>query len=85
MFDKKDYTEMPLDALISLEKKMRSMRIPVSLLFGLFMGLGVFAATHKGGFVITVIVMIIGLTIGVRFSQNLTSIQTELNRRNTNQ
>ena len=72
---------MTLDELVSEMKKAKSQQIPMALFVGFMFGIAVWSATHKGGFLWTVGLMIIGLYVGSRFSKNLKSIQTEISRR----
>lgn len=74
---------MTLDELVSEEKKVTSQKIPVALLAGFLVGIAVWSATHKGGFVLTVGLLFSALWIGSRYSKNLKSIQTEISRRDT--
>jgi uncharacterized membrane protein YbjE (DUF340 family) len=83
MFSSKDYSQMTLDELVSQEKKLRSQKTIVAVFIGVVVGIAVWAATHKGGFFLTVILLIFPLLIGFRYSKNLKDIQVELSRRNT--
>jgi hypothetical protein len=72
---------MTLDELASEEKKMNSRKIPVALLIGFLVGLAIWSATHKGGFVVTVILLVSsGLSASV-YAKNLKSVQEEISRR----
>ncbi len=79
----KDYSKMTLDELGSEEKKMKSQKIPTALFIGFLVGIAIWSATHTGGFFLTVGLLIFALVIGSRYSKNLTSIQAEINRRDT--
>ena len=81
MFSNTDYSKMTLEGLMSEMKKAKSQQIPVALFVGFMVGIAVWSATHKGGFLWTVGLMIFGLYVGSRFSKNLKSIQTEISRR----
>lgn len=82
MFVRKDYSKMTLDQLVSEEKRMNSQKIPFALFIGILVGIAVWSATHNGGFVVTVILLIgAGLSSSV-YSKNLKRIQTEISRRN---
>ena len=63
------------------ERRLKKERLVWLLVTGLLMGVAVWSATHKGGFLWTVGLMIFGLYVGSRFSKNLKSIQTEISRR----
>jgi uncharacterized membrane protein YbjE (DUF340 family) len=83
MFSSKDYSKMTLDELVSEEKKVKSQQIPLALFIGLFIGIAVWSATHKGGFFFTISLMIFALFIGSRYSKNMKGIQAEISRRDT--
>lgn len=83
MLSGKDYSQMKLDELVSEEKKLKSQKIIVALFIGFAVGIGVWAATHKGGFLLTVILLIIPLLIGSRHAQNLKGVRAEISRRDT--
>ena len=74
---------MKLDALVSEEKKLKSQKTILAVLIGLVIGIAVWAATHKGGFFITIILLVFPFLIGSRYSKNLKSIQAEISRRGT--
>ncbi|WP_461148089.1 hypothetical protein [Spirosoma pulveris] len=83
MFSTKEYATMTLDELMSEEKKMNSRKIPFALFIGLLVGFAVWSATHNGGFVVTVILLISAILSGSVYTKNLKSLQTEISRRNT--
>lgn len=83
MFSTKDYSKMTRDELVSEEKKLNSQKIPVALLAGLIVGIAVWSATHKGGFMLTIGLLFSALWIGSRYSNNLKGIQAEISRRDT--
>ena len=83
MLSTKDYSKMTLDELVSEEKKMKSQKITTALFIGFVVGLAVWSATHKGGFILTIFFLILSLLIGSRYSKNLKSIQTEISRKDT--
>lgn len=83
MFSSKDYFKMTLDELVSEEKKVKSQQIPFAAFIGLLVGIAVWSATHKGGFVLTTGLLIFALLIGSRYLKNLKSIQAEISRRDT--
>lgn len=83
MFSSEDYSNMTLDQLVSEEKKLNSQKIPIALLAGFIVGLAVWSATHKGGFVLTVILLIFPFLIGSKYSITQKAIQAEIRRRNT--
>ena len=82
MFSSKDYSKMTLDELVSEEKKLNSQKIPSAVFIGLVVGIAVWSATHKGGFVLTTGLIAFALLIGSRYSKNRKSIQAEISRRN---
>ena len=82
MFLRKDYSKMTLDELVSEEKKLRSQKIITAVFIGFVIGIAIWSATHKGGF-LTFILLIFSLLIGFRYSKNLKDIQAEINRRDT--
>jgi ABC-type Mn2+/Zn2+ transport system permease subunit len=83
MFLSKDYSKMTLDQLVSEEKKIKSQKITTAVFVGLLVGIAVWSATHKGGFILTIGLLIFAALIGSRYSKNLKSIQAEISRRDT--
>ncbi|RDB05809.1 hypothetical protein DVG78_11595 [Runella aurantiaca] len=83
MLSNKDYSKMTLEELGSEEKKIKSQKIPTALFIGFLVGIAIWSATHKGGFFLTVGLLIFALIIGSRYSKNLKSIQAEISRRDT--
>lgn len=85
MFLTKDYSTMTRDELVSEERKMKSKTITVAtaLFIGFLVGIAVWSATHKGGFVLTIGLLIFAFLISSRYSKNLKGIQEELSRRDT--
>lgn len=83
MFSSKDYSKMTLDELVSEEKKMKSQKITTAVLVGILVGIAIWSATHKGGFILTIGLLIFAALIGSRYSQNLKGIQAEISRRDT--
>ncbi len=83
MLSSKDYSQMKLDELVSKEKKLKSQKTMIALFIGFVIGIAVWAATHKGGFYLTIILLIFPLLIGSRYSKNLKGIQAEISRRET--
>lgn len=74
---------MTLDELVSEEKKVKSQQIPFALLIGFVVGIAIWLASHKGGFLFTTGLMIFALFIGSRHSKNLKGIRAEISRRDT--
>lgn len=74
---------MTLEELVSEEKKMKSLKIIVALFIGLMIGVAIWSATHKGGFIITIILLIFPVLLGSRYSKNLKSLQAEISLKNT--
>lgn len=72
---------MALDELLSEEKRLKSQKTIIALFIGLVIGIAVWAATHKGGFFLTILLLLFPLLIGSRYSKNLKRIQTEISRR----
>lgn len=83
MFSGKDYATMTLDELVSEEKKVKSQAIPTAVIIGALVGVAVWSATHKGGFLLTVGLLIFALLIGNRHAKSLKNIQAEISRRST--
>jgi hypothetical protein len=83
MLSNKDYSQMTLDELVLEEKKMSSRKIPFALFIGGLVGVAIWSATHKGGFVMTVILLISAVLYGSVYTKNLTGLQAEISRRNT--
>ncbi len=74
---------MTLDELVSEEKKMQSQKIPAAVLVGLIVGIAIWSATHQGGFILTIGLLIFAALMGARYSKKLKRIQAEINRRDT--
>ncbi len=74
---------MTQEELVSEEKKMHAQRIPFALFIGVLVGFAVWSATHKGGFVVTIVLLISAVLAGGVHAKNLKSIQAELTRRDT--
>lgn len=72
---------MKLDELVIEEKKLKSQKPVTAVFIGLVIGIAVWNATHRGGFFVTVILLIFSLLIGSRYSKNLKGIQAEIRRR----
>lgn len=83
MFSGKDYTKMTLDQLVSEEKKMKSQKITIAVFIGVVIGIAVWSATHKGGFLLTIGLLLFAVLIGSRYSKNRKDIQAEISRRDT--
>lgn len=83
MFSSKDYSKMTRDELVSEEKKMKSQKITTAVLIGILFGIAVWSATHKGGFILTIILLAFSYFIGSRYSKNLASLQAEISQRDT--
>ena len=74
---------MTLEELVSEEKKTKSQQITTAVFIGVLVGIIIWAVTHKGGFVLAVILLLLAFRVSHRNSQNLKSIQAEISRRNT--
>lgn len=72
---------MTLDELASEEKKMKALQIPSAVFIGILVGIAIWSATHKGGFMLTTGLLIGALLIGSRYSKTLKAIQAEISRR----
>lgn len=83
MFSNKDYAGMTLEELVSEEKKMKSYKTLTAVFIGLLIGVAIWSATHQGSFILTIILLIVPLLIGSRYSKNLKSIQAEISLKNT--
>ena len=79
----KDYSKMTLDELVSEAKKLNSQKTLTAVLIGFFVGVAVWSATHEGGFITTVGLLIFALVIGSGYNKKRKSIQAEISRRNT--
>ena len=76
-----DYSGMTRDELVLAEKKIRSQKIITALVIGLFVGMAIWSATHKGSFLLTIGLLAFALLIGSRQAKKLTGIQAEISRR----
>ncbi len=85
MLNKKDYSKLTNEELMSEEKKMTSQKIPTALFIGFLVGGAIWSATHKGGFLLTIIALIFAFIIGKWSSQNMKGIQDELSNRKSKQ
>lgn len=74
---------MTLEELVSEEKKMKSQKITTAVFVGLLIGIAVWSATHKGGFFLTIILLIFSFLIGSVYSKKLKNIQAEISRRDS--
>ncbi|GAB4023458.1 hypothetical protein [Spirosoma koreense] len=74
---------MTLDELMSEETKLKSQKIPVALFIGALVGVAIWSATHQGGFVLTIGLLLGAFWLSSRFAKTLKSIQAELGRRDT--
>lgn len=83
MYFAKDYATMPLDELVSREKKTKSQKIAVAIFIGFLVGIAVWSATHKGGLLLTTGLLLFALSIGSSYSKNLKDIQAEISRRDS--
>ncbi len=83
MLSSTDYSQMKLDELVAKEKKMKSQKTIIAVFIGFVVGIAVWAATHKGGFLLTIVLLIFPLLLGSRYSKNLKGIQAEISRRGT--
>ncbi len=83
MFSSKDYAVMTLEELVSEEKKLKSQKTIAALFIGILIGIAVWAATHKGGFFLTVVLLFFAFRGGYKTTQNLKHIQAEISSRNT--
>jgi hypothetical protein len=53
------------------------------VLVGLIVGIAIWSATHQGGFILTIGLLIFAALMGARYSKKLKRIQAEINRRDT--
>ncbi len=83
MFTQKDYSKMTTEELLSEEKKMNSLKIPMALAVGFLVGIAVWLASHQGSFLITVALLGSAFFIGVRSSKTMKELQEEIKRRDT--
>ena len=83
MFSGADYASTTHEELVLAEKKMQSQKIPTALLVGFMVGIAMWSATHKGGFILTVGLLAVALWVGSGYSKKLTAIQAEISRRDT--
>lgn len=79
----KDCSKMTLDELVSEEKKLNSQKTLTAVLIGFFVGVAVWSATHEGGFISTIGLLISALVIGSSYNKKRKTVQAEISRRNT--
>lgn len=82
MFSSKDYSGLTFEELVAAEKKVKAQKITVAVFIGLMVGVAVWSATHKGGFFLPFLLLLLALRIGRTSSQNLQRIQAEISRKN---
>ncbi len=75
---------MSTEELASEEKRMKSKKIITVVCIGFIVGIAIYAATHKKGFFLTIVLLAFAALIGSRSAQNIKNLQAEINRRNTN-
>ncbi|GAB3974240.1 hypothetical protein GCM10028806_29680 [Spirosoma terrae] len=85
MLSNKDYSVMTHNELVSEEKKMKSKTttVTIALLVGILVGFAIWSATHKGGFFLTISLLVSALFMASRYSKSLKNIQAEITRRDT--
>ena len=81
MFSSKDYSALSLEELVVEEKKVKAQKVTVAVFVGLMVGVAVWSATHKGGFFLTSLLLLLAFWIGRSHSQNLQRIQAEISRK----
>lgn len=81
MLTSKDYTTMTLEELVSEKKKMASQKNITAVLMGVLIGIGIWSATHNGGF-LTYILLFSAILIGRKHSQDKRNLEAEITRRN---
>ena len=69
--------------LVSEEKKLVSQKVPTALIIGFVVGIAMWSATHKGGLLFTVGLLVSALFIGSSWSKNLKNVRAEIQRRDT--
>lgn len=60
---------------------MKTQRTTTAVIIGVIVGVAVWAASHNQGFLFPVILMLIALAIGRKFSGDLKNVQAEITRR----
>ena len=63
--------------------KSKTTTVITALFVGFLVGIAIWSATHRRGFVLTNGLLIFALLIGSRYSKNLKGIQAEISRRDT--
>jgi uncharacterized membrane protein YbjE (DUF340 family) len=82
MLSHQDYTDLTPEELASAAEKMKSQKITVAVIVGLFIGIAIWSAA-QGKFLLTVGLFIVALGIGSRHARKLKQIQAEISRRDT--
>jgi uncharacterized membrane protein YoaK (UPF0700 family) len=86
MFDKKDYTQLSLEALLTEEKKMKRNEILSAVLIGFLIGVMIYGLVKKGFGLLHMflpIFLILGIQKNAQIQkQSLREIQAEINSRN---
>lgn len=78
-----EYSKMTPDELVSAEKKVNSHKTLTAVIIGLFVGIAIWSATHKGDFYLTIGLLALALAIGSSYNKKRKSIQAEISRRDT--
>ena len=63
--------------------KSKTTTVTTALFVGFLVGIAIWSATYRRGFVLTTGLLIFALLIGFRYSKNLKGIQAEISRRDT--
>jgi hypothetical protein len=82
MLSNTDYAQMTREELASAEKEVKSKKTITAVILGMLVGIAVWSATHRGLF-LPIVLLVIALVIGKRYSQNEKSIQAEIRSRDT--
>jgi uncharacterized membrane protein YbjE (DUF340 family) len=80
MLTNKDYSKMTLEELTSEAQKMKSQKIMTAVFIGFLIGIAVWSATHKGGF-ITFFLLIFAFLIGKKDNENTKRLEAEISSR----
>lgn len=75
-----NYANMTPEGVALAEKKIKSQKIISAVFIGVLLGIAVWAATH-GSPILTAILLVAALVIGRKTSQNLKSLQAEIDRK----
>ena len=80
MINNQDYTNLTREELLAEQQKINGQKTLTSVLVGFFVGVAVWNATHKGGF-LTFLLLFAAFFVGKTYNDKVKGIQAEIDRR----